>query len=168
MYEIFEHTADLGLRIRSADLDGLFEEAARALFSAILANFDEVRPGQEVTFEIEGDQLDELLRDWLADLLYTFHAERLVLADFEVNIDGTRLSAVARGEPIDPRRLETAAGLGPRADKVEPLQWPPMAHTPHHVVARRLAEAVDAAAHRARVTHVSEWGGNLHHLGVIA
>ena len=111
MYEIFDHTADLGLRIRSAELDGLFEEAARALFSAIVANFDEVRPGQEVTFEIEGDQLDELLRDWLAELLYTFHADRLLLSEFEVNIDGTRLSAVARGEPIDPHRHEIDAEI---------------------------------------------------------
>ena len=27
MFEFFEHTADLGLRVRAADLDTLFEEA---------------------------------------------------------------------------------------------------------------------------------------------
>src|SRR5689334_13740816 len=31
MYETFEHTADLGLRIRAPDLDTLFAEAGRAL-----------------------------------------------------------------------------------------------------------------------------------------
>ena len=36
MYEIFEHTADLGLRIRADDLQGLFEEAARGLFSVVV------------------------------------------------------------------------------------------------------------------------------------
>jgi hypothetical protein len=31
MFEHFDHTADLGLRIRAADLDALFVEAAQAL-----------------------------------------------------------------------------------------------------------------------------------------
>ena len=34
MYEHFEHTADLGLRVRAADLDALFAEAAEALVIA--------------------------------------------------------------------------------------------------------------------------------------
>ena len=29
MYEVFEHTADIGLRITAPDLAGLFAEAAR-------------------------------------------------------------------------------------------------------------------------------------------
>ena len=36
MYETFEHTADLGLRVRAPDLDTLFAEAAGALFAAII------------------------------------------------------------------------------------------------------------------------------------
>src|SRR3954469_5456448 len=35
MHETFDHTADLGLRIRAGDLDTLFAEAAEALFSVI-------------------------------------------------------------------------------------------------------------------------------------
>ena len=35
----FEHTADLGLRVRAGDLDTLFAEAARALFAAIVARY---------------------------------------------------------------------------------------------------------------------------------
>jgi SHS2 domain-containing protein len=38
MHETFEHTADLGLRIRAADLDTLFVEAAQALFGMSAAN----------------------------------------------------------------------------------------------------------------------------------
>lgn len=109
MYEMFEHTADLGLRIRSDDLNGLFEEAGCALFSVIVTNPDDVRPVEEVTFEIAGDRYDELLRDWLAELLYTFHAGRLLLTNFDVNINQNRLTATARGEPIDPSRHELDA-----------------------------------------------------------
>jgi SHS2 domain-containing protein len=111
MHEIFDHTADLGLRIRADDLRGLFEEAARALFSAMVANLDEVRPVDEVTFKIEGTERDELLRDWLAELLYTFDTRHLLLVQFEVRLDEAGLTATARGEPLDPQRHEIGAEL---------------------------------------------------------
>jgi SHS2 domain-containing protein len=101
MYEIFEHTADLGLRIRADDLGRLFAEAGCALFSVIAADLGAVRAVDEVRFRIEGAERDELLRDWLAELLYTFHARRLLLAQFEVRVDDAGLTATARGEPID-------------------------------------------------------------------
>ena len=44
MHETFEHTADLGLRIRAADLDMLFVEAAQALFETIVLDLASVRP----------------------------------------------------------------------------------------------------------------------------
>jgi len=101
MYEIFEHTADLGLRIRSADLDKLFEEAACALFSVIVANFDAIRPVEQIVLDIEAERHDELLRDWLAELLYAFHANRMVFTEFDVEVHDGKLTATVRGEPID-------------------------------------------------------------------
>ena len=55
MFELFEHTADVGLRIRAADLNGLFAEAARGLFSLIVENMDDVRPGRQCTYRLEAD-----------------------------------------------------------------------------------------------------------------
>ncbi len=111
MYETFEHTADLGLRVRAADLDELFTEAARGLFSVMLANPDSVRSIEESTFQIDSDDIEGLLHGWLGGLLYTFSARRLVLRDFSVRIDGkppiySGLSGTARGEPIDLERHE--------------------------------------------------------------
>lgn len=111
MYETFEHTADLGLRIRADDLRGLFEEAARGLFSVIVTNFDDVRPVDEVTFEVKGTEREELLRDWLAELLYAFHGRHLLLAQFDVRLDQAGLTATARGEPMDPDRHQIDAEL---------------------------------------------------------
>jgi SHS2 domain-containing protein len=34
-YELLDHTGDLGIRVWAADLKGLFQEAARALFAII-------------------------------------------------------------------------------------------------------------------------------------
>ena len=136
MHEIFEHTADLGIRIRADNLDALFADAARGLFSVMTANLDTAQSGcefpsdrpsppaplpkrergeirgqpqssEEVTFHLHGDDIEELFHDWLAELLYTFCARRLVLKDFQARVsDSTpwELTAAAQGEPIDPSR----------------------------------------------------------------
>lgn len=104
MFEIFSHTADLGLRIRAADREALFADAARALFSVIVANLDEVRPTEEVVLEVAGRDLEYLFVDWLHELLFVFESRRLLLSEFAVRFDSRGLRAVVRGEPIDPER----------------------------------------------------------------
>jgi len=104
MYETFEHTADLGLRVTAADLPSLFAEAGRGLTSMIVANLDDVRPVREVTIAVEGGRLDELLFDWLNEILYVFESQRLLLAQFDVQIDAAGLRASARGEEADESR----------------------------------------------------------------
>jgi SHS2 domain-containing protein len=104
MYETFEHTADLGLRVTAADLPELFCEAARGLFSIIVADPKDIVARQQERIEIVGQHRDELLFDWLSELLYLFESRRLLLADFEVEIDAAGLRAVVRGEPWTPDR----------------------------------------------------------------
>jgi SHS2 domain-containing protein len=104
MYETFDHTADVGLRIRAADLNELFADAGRALFSVMVANLDDVRPAEEISLSVTGDETDALLRDWLAELLYTFHVRGLILARFDVAVRPDGLTARAWGEPMDPTR----------------------------------------------------------------
>ena len=104
MYETFEHTADLGLRIKAADLPTLFAEAGRGLTSIIVANVDQVRPVRAVNIALPSAPLDELLFDWLNEILYAFESEHLLLAEFEASIDDAGLKAVARGEPADESR----------------------------------------------------------------
>jgi SHS2 domain-containing protein len=107
MYETFEHTADLGLRIRAADLNTLFAEAGAALFAAILdGGLETVVPRQELTVRLPGDDLEYLLFDWLKALLYSFDAEHLLFSKFAVDVSADGLRASAWGEPIDRSRHE--------------------------------------------------------------
>jgi SHS2 domain-containing protein len=78
MYETFDHTADLGLRIRAADVDTLFAEAARALFATVVENLDAVAPVQRLEVNIPGGDREYLLFDWLKELLYHFDRNREV------------------------------------------------------------------------------------------
>ena len=103
MYEVFDHTADLGLRVRAADIETLFAEAARALYSTIV-DLSHVQPQQRETFRIEGRDRDYLLFDWLNELLFTFETKHLVLSEFQVQLHDGGLIAEAVGEPLDPQR----------------------------------------------------------------
>ncbi len=104
MHETFEHTADLGLRVRAASEEELFAEAARGLFSMIVPELDSVQPTQTRKFEIAGRERDYLFFDWLNELLYVFDTERLLLTVFDVALASDGLTATARGEPYDPQR----------------------------------------------------------------
>jgi SHS2 domain-containing protein len=104
MFEFFEHTADLGLRIRAPTLDALFSEAACALFAAIVEDPAAVEPRQSIDVQLAGDDRAYLLFDWLAELLYHFDAEHLLFAQFAVRVGDAGLSATAWGEPLDRAR----------------------------------------------------------------
>lgn len=52
MFETFDHTADLGIRVRAETLQGLFEEAATALFSVMVVDQNTIRPNREFSFHI--------------------------------------------------------------------------------------------------------------------
>jgi SHS2 domain-containing protein len=101
MYETFEHTADLGLRARAADLDRLFAETAEALFAAVVEDLSTVEPRQRVEVELSVEDREYLLFDWLRELLYRFDTERLVFSRFEARVRDTGLTGTAWGEPLD-------------------------------------------------------------------
>jgi SHS2 domain-containing protein len=104
MHELFEHTADLGLRARAPGLDTLFAEAAACLFSAVLEDPTAVEPRTAVTVELTGTDREFLLFDWLRDLLLKFDADHLVFGRFEAHVRDDGLTGTAWGEPFDPAR----------------------------------------------------------------
>jgi SHS2 domain-containing protein len=104
MYETFDHTADLGLRIRADTLDTLLCEAAQALFSIVVTDPATVRPLVRRDVALPADDRDLLLFDWLKQLLYWWDAEHLLFSKFEVHTGDQGLTAVAWGEPLDRER----------------------------------------------------------------
>ena len=70
-FELFDHTADMGLRIRAASMPELLQPAAEALYSAI----GELTPAGDETpqaIELTDGDPAELLRDFLTELLVLF------------------------------------------------------------------------------------------------
>ncbi len=98
MYEVFEHTADVGLRVRADSVEDLFADAAAGLLSLMVANPESVEGVLERTIEVQSDAIDLLLFDWLSELLFVFESDGLLLSQFEIGVTGTTLVAKCRGE----------------------------------------------------------------------
>jgi len=103
-YRLIDHTGDLGLEVRGADLSALFSNAAQA-FTDILVEAETIRGDRLQTILVEAPDQETLLAAWLGELLYLFDARRLVFGRFEiVELTDQRLKARAWGELFDPDR----------------------------------------------------------------
>ena len=98
MFETFDHTADLGLRVDADSLSELFAEAAVGLTSLIVADVGTVESSQQRTFEVSSPDLEYLYFDWLSELLYLFESDGWLTANASVEISGNSLRGVVRGE----------------------------------------------------------------------
>ncbi len=107
MFEFYDHTADVGMRVRAVDLPGLFAQAAQGLFALIVQDPGRIQPTQKQSVRLTSDSLEDLLHDWLDELLFIFETKHLLLSRFDVKIDGTSLEAEVWGEPPDPARHRT-------------------------------------------------------------
>jgi SHS2 domain-containing protein len=102
MYEVFEHTADLGLRVHAATLEDLCADAARGLGAVITGDLEQIRPSAEKRFHIAGTDPVWLLYDFISEVHAAFEIQRMLFCDFQVSRDADGLNAIAHGEPYDP------------------------------------------------------------------
>lgn len=102
-FELFDHTADVGLLVTAPTVEQLFEEAGRALTSLIVEDPGAIEPRETTAIELEAGSVDELFVEWLRELIFRFEVEHLLFGEFSVRIaDGhRRLQAECRGERAD-------------------------------------------------------------------
>ena len=101
--EVFDHTADVGLRIKGDDPADLFRTAAEGLFDYVVANRQEVRVDRTEVVNLRADSTADLLIGWLNELIFRSETRHVLFTRFEVNLsdDGLALEATIGGEPID-------------------------------------------------------------------
>jgi SHS2 domain-containing protein len=108
MFETFDHTADIGLRVTAATREELFIEAARGLTSLLVDNTQEIHPTVGEVVQLSADSLDDLLFDWLNELLFRFETRAMLFCQFDVRIVAQRLTGMVQGEPCDRSRHQLA------------------------------------------------------------
>ncbi|MCK5635886.1 MAG: archease [Thermoplasmatales archaeon] len=101
-YELIDHTADVGLKAYGKTLSEAFENAAKGMFD-IITDSSEVESIGQYDIELEASNLEQLLVDWLSDLLYLNTARNLVFGFFKVDLDekSNKLNAIIFGERFD-------------------------------------------------------------------
>lgn len=110
-YELIEHTADIGIRVKAHDLKELFINAALAMFDIIAEKGPSAKgqmPRTPYIIKQKADNLDELFINWLNELLSLSATKELIFNDFKINkLDITKLEATAIGEDIKNYKVNT-------------------------------------------------------------
>lgn len=101
-HEFFDHTSELGLRVRASSFAELLAEAARGLGKLMLRGRPASSTGQWRVLEVNSIDREALLVDWLNELIFRAEVDRWIPVEIEiVAATDTMLSARARGVAVD-------------------------------------------------------------------
>lgn len=111
-YETFEHTADIGLRIRAKDLSQLFRDAAEGFFNLVTdfraAQNQRSSSPSEVEINLQEENIEELFMRWLQELLFIFSTRKLILLDYRfTTLTPMLLKLKAPAVCFDPKQYES-------------------------------------------------------------
>ena len=101
-------TADVAIESRGDTLEELFSASATATFE-VMVDTKCVQPRIKKVLCLENDDIDKLLYDWLAEIIYLKDAEFMVFSKFDIKIKKNSnylLNAEIYGEEIDQSRHE--------------------------------------------------------------
>lgn len=110
-FEVFEHTADVGLHAYGSTLPELFIHAAEGMENLMVALSQvEIQVSREI--EVEGHDIVSLLVAWLNALIFLFDTEYLIFRQFEIaSLTETLLKGCASGEPYNVQRHELGSAI---------------------------------------------------------
>ena len=98
------HTADLAFEVEAPTLALLFERAGLTLLGMML-DLETVDAREEVALGGEAASLEDLLHDWLQDLLVRAATGAFIACELDVaHVDAGAVRGTARGERVDPAR----------------------------------------------------------------
>lgn len=106
-YELFEHTADIGVRGYGSTLAEAFASTAKGLYE-VVTNVDSIEPIGEVEINVEGMDMEDLLTRFLTELLFLLDMRKMLMCEFDIRIDENNyvLLAAAKGEIFDSKKHE--------------------------------------------------------------
>ncbi|RLB11590.1 MAG: hypothetical protein DRG39_03850 [Deltaproteobacteria bacterium] len=100
-YTFMDHTADMGIIIKAADLKGLFKNAALSLIHIIMGKMPKGET-EALMLNIKGEDLIDLMVNWLSEILYLVEGEKKIMTKVEVmSISSRDISAILSLVPFD-------------------------------------------------------------------
>ena len=100
-FKFIDHTADIGIQVYGESLSLLFQHAAEALFH-IITDPAKIRERESREISVRANGLEELLVNWLNELVYLFETGGFLFRRFEIpDLGEYFIDAVAFGEIFD-------------------------------------------------------------------
>ncbi|MCH2432397.1 MAG: archease, partial [Candidatus Poseidoniia archaeon] len=102
MREIFEHTADAGIRVESPTLSEAFNEVSLA-FTEIVTGGSLPNKKTNFKIEIKATTLDSLLVNYISHLIYLFDTENFLVSSAVITVktESCTISGTLEGDFYD-------------------------------------------------------------------
>src|SRR5499426_310565 len=105
-YRITRHQTELAVRITGSSQADLFANSAFALFD-VMTDPTTIEITERIPLEVEGSDRDDLMVNWMRELLYLYQGSGYLLKEFHIReAKDTLVKAEVCGEKIDPDRHE--------------------------------------------------------------
>ncbi|MCX8095551.1 MAG: archease [Caldisericia bacterium] len=103
-FEIFPHTADIGIRVYGKTLLELFENAGEgALF--LIREEEGLQIKDEINFEIKSEFIEMLLNKFLNEFIYLFDSKFFLIKEFKIiELNEDSIKGKFWGETFDEKR----------------------------------------------------------------
>ena len=102
-YKTLDHTADVMFEVYGKTLNELFKNAATAIFDTMVKRSTiKIKIKKEI--ELESSNVEQLLFDFIEELIYIKDAEYLIFKDFKIKIKDNKLTAILEGDKINPKK----------------------------------------------------------------
>ncbi|MBI4158634.1 archease [Candidatus Woesearchaeota archaeon] len=102
-YKTLDHTADVMFEVYGKTLNELFKNAAIAIFDTMVKR-STIKVKLKKEIELESNNIEQLLFDFIEELIYIKDAEYLIFKNFKIKIKDNRLTAVLEGDKINPKK----------------------------------------------------------------
>ena len=105
-YRVTTRQSELAVKVFGNSQANLFVNSASALFD-VMTDVGKVEVKDRLPLEVEGVDRDDLLVNWMRELLYLYQGSGYLLKEFHIQeVKNTALKAEVCGEKIDPDRHE--------------------------------------------------------------
>ncbi len=105
-YRLTTRQSELAVRVVGDSQPDLFANSAFALFD-VMTDVDKVEIRDRLPLEVEGADRDDLLVNWMRELLYLYQGSGYLLKEFNIReVKDTLVKGEVCGEKIDPDRHE--------------------------------------------------------------
>ena len=105
-YRVTTRQSELAVKVMGGSQADLFANSAFALFDVLL-DVEKIEIKERLPLEVEGADRDDLLVNWMRELLYLYQGSGYLLKEFLIReVKDTSVKAEVCGEKIDPDRHE--------------------------------------------------------------